>query len=77
MNFGAIFFAALAIMLFALSLGCTYEAYAVWTGKTATISRITAYQFVQHPATYMVGVFVFGVIFGALVTHFTNWRAVR
>lgn len=77
MSAGGILFAALAMALQAVVIGCAYESYAVWTGKTPTISRITAYQFVQHPATYMVGVFVFGVILGALVTHFTNWRAVH
>lgn len=75
MSRGSIFFAALGLLLQALAIGCAYESYAVGTKKVATISRITAYQFVTHPATYMSGVFIAGVILGALITHFTNWKA--
>jgi hypothetical protein len=76
MSWGALFFAALGLFMQAIALGCAYEAYAVASGAVPTISRITAFQFTQHPATYLISVFVFGVIFGALITHFTNWKAV-
>lgn len=51
-----------------------YEAYAVWTTKDPTISQITALQIASHPAVAGFFIFASGVLLGALVTHFTNWR---
>lgn len=74
MSWGAILFIALALILLAGVVLCILEAYSTATGKDPTISRVVAYTFAKNPHWYVTGVFVAGVILGALVTHFTNWH---
>lgn len=69
-------FSALAGILLGFTTLCAYEAYAIASGNDPTISRIVAYTFAASPHAYIIGIFVAGAIFGALVTHFTNWSAV-
>lgn len=73
MSWGSVFFGSIGLLLQALAIGCAYESYAVGSGKDPTISRIVAFQFVSHPRTYIIGVFIAGVILGSVVTHFANW----
>lgn len=74
MSWGGLLFAALGVVLLGGVGMCWYEAYALIAGKT-TISSLVASSFADNPHTYILGVFVAGVILGALVTHFTNWSA--
>lgn len=70
---GAIFFAA-ALICLGFFVALAYEAYAVVTHRDPTISAITALQIASHPAVAGFAIFASGVLIGALVTHFTNWR---
>ena len=69
---GAIFTAGGLICLgFAIAL--LYEAAAYAFRQVPTISDITARQYVGHTHWFVVGVLLFGVLAGALITHFTRW----
>lgn len=74
MSVGATLFLLCGLILLALSGLCVFEWYAIQFKGEPTISRIVAYSFATNPHLYMIGIFTTGVIFGALVTHFTNWR---
>ena len=70
---GSIFLAA-ALICLGFFVALAYEGYAVITGKDPTISAITALQIASHPVVSGLAIFGSGVLIGALVTHFTNWR---
>ena len=69
--------AAFFIALGAISLGlggwAFYEAYALATGRARTISQITAFAYLKHPAWWVTIACLFSFAGGALVTHFTHW----
>ena len=69
---GAIFTAGGLITL-GFTVALFYEAVAYAFRKVPTISDIVARQYVGHTHWFVVGVLMFGVLSGALITHFTRW----
>lgn len=70
--FGLIFASAGTILL-GFAMAMYYEGFAFFTRKVPTISAITAEQLLAHPHWFVTGVFMAGILLGALVTHFTHW----
>lgn len=66
-------FASITVIFIGLAGLSAYESLSFFTGKGPTISALVAQSYKNSPHTYIIGVFVFGVILGGLVTHFTNW----
>lgn len=75
MNWAAILFVALAVILLGFAGLLLYEAYAVQTGKDPTISKIVAFHFETHPRLCALGAFIAGGILVGLLVHFLNWRS--
>jgi hypothetical protein len=75
MSWGAVLFGALGVILFGGSVLLFYEAYATWTGKDPTISKIVAYHFATHPELCFLTVFLVGAVLGGLLVHFTQWKS--
>ena len=69
----AVFFVGLGIVFQGLAVLMYYEALALITKATPTISFIGSYEFLKYPQWWVP--IVCGIFFalGALVTHFTHW----
>ncbi len=70
---GLIFVAA-GLILTGFALAMFFEAAAIITGKEPTISRLSAQAIADHPHLALLTTLLIGILVGALVTHFTNWR---
>lgn len=75
MNWAAVLFVSLAIVLLGGAGLLLYEAFAVATGKDPTISKIVAFHFETHPRLCALGAFIAGGIIVGLLVHFLNWRS--
>lgn len=63
-----------ALLALGFVVALSYEAWAIISGGP-TISAITAGAIAKSPKISGASIFVGGAILGALVAHFTNWRA--
>ncbi len=58
----------------AVALALVAEGIAVGFGFRPTISALVAGETLTHFRLSILGVLLFGVLAGALITHFTSWR---
>lgn len=70
----ALIFSALALIVTGFAVALWFEVLAIATGKESTISRLSADAIAAHPHVALLSTLLIGIIIGALVTHFTNWR---
>ncbi len=68
-------FAALALIVTGFAVALWFEAAAIWSGREATLSALSASAIASHPHLALLSGVLFGVLVGALAVHFTNWRA--
>ena len=69
----SLFFGGLGFMFFGLAIFMVYETIAIWTRIVPTISLVTSYEFLRHPAWWVTIACLIAFALGALVTHFTHW----
>lgn len=62
------------LLALGFAVALAYEAWAVATGGP-TISGITAGAIAKSPKVSGAAIFLGGAVLGALVAHFTDWRA--
>jgi polyferredoxin len=72
----SLFFLGLSTLFGGVAILMAYEAIAVWTRVSPTISAITSEELLKHPIWWIVIACGLSFAFGALVTHFTHWTPV-
>ncbi len=72
--FSGLLFVGVGLILAGFAVAMFFEAFAILTGREPTLSALSASAIAQHPHLALLFTLLVGILIGALVTHFTNWK---